>query len=220
MFRYNGEEVATKADISRAYKTKGSASVSELETLAAGDTLENGDVYNVSNNGTLDNVGPTHAQDVRVRAGDNVVWIVPASPATPYWDILAGTTDFVTNSALSDALAGYLPLSAGSTKALTGELYVKPSMGIIGASIIANGGVLSLLGETGVTITTGATANQSIRFKAHNFVFSDVFAASPSTTIVARSDNGQANTLQLPTEDGTLVTGEYATTSEVQALFN
>lgn len=226
ILKYNGVEVATKSDISSVLRFKGNATIEQLNGTAQSGNIQNpsaGDTYNITAAGLLDNVGPSHTNDFSINAGDNVAWVQPSS-GQGYWDVLAGTLDtsnFVTNSQLSTTLSGYLPLSAGSAKALTGELYVKPDIGATGASIIANGGVLSLLGESGVTIMAGATANTNMRFKAHNFVFSDVFLAnSPTTTIVARSDSGQANTLQLPTEDGTLVTGEYATTGEVQALFN
>jgi hypothetical protein len=226
LLTYNGVEVATKSDISSVLRFKGNATIEQLNGTADSGNIQNpnaGDTYNITAAGLLDNVGPSHTNDFSVNAGDNVAWVQPSS-GQGYWDVLAGTLDtsnFVTNSQLSTTLSGYLPLSAGSTKALTGELHVKPDMGIIGASIVAPGGVLSLQGETNVVIKAGITNDATMTFKSKKFVFANSTGAIyPSTTIVARSDDKQANTLQLPTEDGTLVTGEYATTGEVQALFN
>lgn len=96
--------------IAGVYKVKGSKSVSQLNQMTA-SALRTGDVYNLTDSGTLD------AGNVSVVAGDNVVWV--DEPNNQHWDKFAGLID----------LSGYLPLSAGSGKALTGDLYLTKIVG-------------------------------------------------------------------------------------------
>lgn len=91
--------------IAGVYKVKGSKSVAQLNQMVS-SSLRTGDVYNLTDSGTLT------AGNVSVVAGDNVVWV--DEPNNQHWDKFAGLVD----------LSGYLPLSAGSGKALTGDLYL------------------------------------------------------------------------------------------------
>lgn len=68
------------AEVSGAYTAKGSASVEEINAFTA-EELANGDVYNVTDTGTI-TLG-----DVQVNAGDNVVYITAPEP---HWDRLVG----------------------------------------------------------------------------------------------------------------------------------
>lgn len=66
--------------ISNVYKFKGSITVGDLKNLVP----ENGDVYNITDNDTI-NEGTLHA--VRVYNGDNVAWVSGADGG--WWDKLA-----------------------------------------------------------------------------------------------------------------------------------
>ena len=99
--------------IASVYKPMGSKTVAQLNGTASSGNVSNpsvGDVYNVTDSGTLT------AGSVDVNAGDNVVWT-----SDDIWDKLAGTVD----------LSGYLPLTAGSAKPLTGDLYTNHSVNFI-----------------------------------------------------------------------------------------
>lgn len=85
------------------YRPKGSKTVAELNTLT---NVEVGDVYNVTDSGTL------IAGNVQVNAGDNVVWVEENNVGS--WDVLSGIVD----------LSNYLPLDGGT---LTDNLYITPT---------------------------------------------------------------------------------------------
>lgn len=111
---YVAQQIASA--LAGVYKVKGSASVSQLNQMTASN-LRTGDVYNLTDSGTL------NAGSVSVVAGDNVVWV--DEPNNAHWDKLAGIID----------LSGYLPLSAGSSKPLTGTLYLTKIASSSNASI-------------------------------------------------------------------------------------
>ena len=207
IFTYNGVEVATKSDISAVLRFKGNATVSELGTLASGSTLSSGDTYNITDAGYLDKVGSASATHYKVNPGDNVAWVKPAS-GQGYWDILAGTLDtsnFVTNSQLNTALAGYLPLSAGSGKALTGSLYLNSNSINFGSS-----------GDSSIQEASG-----HLTFQSHDDTFR--YIGSDEDAVVSVDNLTATRTFRYPDESGTLVTGEYATTGvngDIAALFN
>lgn len=88
--------------VTGAYKVKGSKTVAQINALTS---KVQGDVYNVTNAGTITN-GPT------VLAGDNVVW------TGSEWDKLAATID----------LSGYVPTSRTvNSKALSGNITLAAS---------------------------------------------------------------------------------------------
>lgn len=157
--------------IAGVYKPKGSKTVAQLNSLTGQQV---GDVYNVTDSGTLT------AGSVSVVAGDNVVWVTEGSNS--HWDKLAGTID----------LSGYLPKSAGSGNALTGDLYTNGN--VVANKIAAN---ISLGGS--ITLEYGLTPNGQIR---KGVILKDTMSTY-GVTIYAPSVS--ANTaVCLPNTSGTL----------------
>ena len=183
-----------EAAFSSGYTYKGTKTVAELNTIASATPHPSaGDVYNVSDAGTLT------AGSVVVAAGDNVAW----NSSNSSWNKLSGVIDTSSFATKTD-LNSYLPLSAGSTKPLTGPLYVQSDIGAIGGSIVADG-TLSLYGSTSMKLHTSDGNNAEIRFQSKNFVFQGPYALSIATTFAPRTDSGgTANTINIPTGNGTM----------------
>lgn len=226
LLTYNGVEVATKSDVSSVLRFKGNATISELETLASGTTLSSGDTYNITAAGLLDNVGPSHTNDFSVNAGDNVAWVQPSS-GQGYWDVLAGTLDtsnFVTNSQLNTALTGYLPLSGGT---MNGPITMGNSNidmnnhNVNNVNSVVFGPSSNTFGSISYGRTSGSEATGWLKFLSDNAKYHFATENSGVEGILSFSKLETASrTFSFPDESGTLVTGEYATTGEVQALFN
>ena len=169
--------------IAGVYKPKGSKTVAQLNALT-GQVV--GDVYNVTDSGTLT------AGNVHVVAGDNVVWV---SENSGQWDKLAGTID----------LSGYLPKSAGSGNALTGDLYtsaniVRPAGTLeISASVSSIALIYGLTtqGQSQRGVIIGASTNNGVKIYAENTSNAThavkIPYSSTEQTLAYRSDISSAN---------------------------
>ena len=108
----NGSALATESYVnsvvSSVYKPKGTKTVAQLNALTGQQV---GDVYNVSDSGTLT------AGNVSVIAGDNVVWTDENE-----WDKLAGTIDLSGYVQKTQTIAGISLASNISASALTDAL--------------------------------------------------------------------------------------------------
>ena len=132
-FTWNGENVATEsyvdskiADLGVVYRFKGDKTVAQLNSLTG---QEAGDVYNVTDSGTL------NAGGEEVVAGDNVAWT-----NNNQWDKLAGTVDLSPYAKTED-----LPDAVLNNQATT-TLITNPTTN-------ANGWLLSNYESADVTIT-------------------------------------------------------------------
>lgn len=229
LLTYNGAEVATKSDISSVLRFRGNATIEQLNGTAQSGNIQNpsaGDTYNITAAGYLDKVGSASATHFYVNAGDNVAWVQPAS-GQGYWDVLAGTLDtsnFVTNSQLNTALAGYLPLSGGT---MNGPITMSNSNIDMNNHTVDNvnsvvfGPSSNTFGSISYGRTSGSEATGWLKFLSDNAKYHFATENSGVEGIFSFSNLETASrTYRFPDENGTLVTGEYATTSEVQALFN
>ena len=108
----NGSALATESYVntlvSSVYRVKGTKTVSELNALTG---QEVGDVYNVSDSGTLTD------GNVSVIAGDNVVWTDENE-----WDKLAGTIDLSGYVQKTQTIAGITLANNITAQALTDAL--------------------------------------------------------------------------------------------------
>lgn len=229
ILKYNGVEVATKSDISSVLRFRGNATIEQLNGTAQSGNIQNpsaGDTYNITAAGYLDKVGSASATHYYVNAGDNVAWVQPAS-GQGYWDVLAGaldTSNFVTNSQLSTALAGYLPLSGGT---MTGPITMSNSNINMNNHVVDNvnrvvfGTSSDAFGDISYGRTTGSEPTGWLIFNSDNAKYHFATENSGVEVILSLSNIETASrTFNFPDESGVLVTGEYATTGEVQALFN
>ena len=118
-----------QASVATVYRPKGSKTIEELQGLTG---VQVGDVYNITDKGTIN--GTT-----KVNAGDNVAALTAGNGSDVEWDVLAGTID----------LAGYATTSSVNSKigALTinGKNIGNASGG--NANVVLAGGDLLVGGE-------------------------------------------------------------------------
>ena len=164
--------------IAGVYKPKGTKTVAQLNALTG---QHEGDVYNVSDSGTLT------AGNVTVVAGDNVVWT-----SGNEWDKLAGTVD----------LSGYLPLTAGTNKKLTGDLYVKKISSFGDSNLVLHSD------DDGVVIDYGGW-----------LIFSDATYGKTVALSIDDVPNSSNLTIKLPNASGTLaLLSDISSTNIIAAL--
>lgn len=223
----SAQTLATLGDISAVYRFMGSKTVAQINAGASqGISFVDGNTYNVTDSGEL-NDGPKDAngtrQKVKVVAGDNVSWATGTYNGAEYgyWDKLAGTVDlssYYTSTQVDTLLSQYVPLSGTEATPMTGVLRVKA--GAANAPSIdtdANSNFyLKTTGTGGITIDgsnfLSLISGGNILLKSNGSTYGVTLSTSSIT------DSNKA--INLPNESGTLVTGEYASTGEVQALFN
>lgn len=175
--------------IAGVYKIRGSKTVAQLNALTG---QQDGDVYNVSDSGTLT------SGNVSVVAGDNVVWVTEGSSS--HWDKFAGLVD----------LSGYLPLSAGGTKPLTGTLYVKGDTTNVMPSISTLSNSLVLGSADSIFLAATAT-NSFIELQAGAIKFKKTLATVATSIIPRNGIPGGGvthNSINLPDENGTFALRE------------
>lgn len=85
-----------QASVATVYRPKGSKTIEELEGLTG---VQVGDVYNITDKGTIN-------ETTKVNAGDNVAALTAGNGSDVEWDVLAGTVD----------LTGYATSSSVNSK--------------------------------------------------------------------------------------------------------
>lgn len=185
--------------ISGVYKPKGSKTVSQLNSLTGQQV---GDVYNVTNSGTLT------AGNVSVVAGDNVVWVTEGG--TNKWDKLAGTID----------LSGYLPLSAGSSKVLTGQLYANAGVRTNGIEFYGGEGGSTRYGDITTSDIEQGTGHRGLMFTSADEVYhftGNEIGGGLANAIFTLKVTGltQARELTVPNDSGTIALTKFLSSSNI-----
>lgn len=169
-----------QASVSTVYRPKGSKTIEELEALTG---VQVGDVYNITDKGTIN-------ETTKVNAGDNVAALTAGNGSAVQWDVLAGTVDltgYATSSSVNSKIGALtingkkIGTSTGGNANLVlagGDLLVGGS-GDYAASTIAEAidaiaealgqaitsAVTSFGGQTGaITIDTATTTAGAVKF--------------------------------------------------------
>jgi len=189
-----GVDAAIASAVSSAYKAKGTKTISQLNTLApsvanADSSLKVGDVYNLSDGGTL--AAPATNGEATVVAGDNVVWTADG------WDRLRGIVDLSGYALSTDVTVTGIKLEGASSN-LTPSSKVVTIPNAVPTGTGETNGLMTAADKAKLNgVAAGAQANviESIKLAGAS---SSLSVSSKTVTIpdaVATGQTGETNGL-------------------------